>query len=68
MPESSLLRHKCTYKTGREASVPIEISIEKEIDGIQIGSGESLIASGIIESLVIVMLAFAFVRRETQYT
>ena len=47
--------------------MPIEISIEKEIDGIQIGSGESLIASGIIESLVIVMLAFAFVRRETQY-
>lgn len=51
----------------KQASVPIEISIEKEIDGIQIGSGESLIASGIIESLVIVMLAFAFVRRETQY-
>ncbi|MEC7168778.1 MAG: hypothetical protein VXW14_07305, partial [Candidatus Thermoplasmatota archaeon] len=51
----------------KQASVPIEISIEKEIDGIQIGSGESLIASGIIESLVIIMLAFAFVRRETQY-
>ena len=33
----------------KQASVPIEISIEKEIDGIQIGCGESLIASGIIE-------------------